>query len=166
MGFLLMAGVGALFAGVVLGIRDLVPYMTARRSGVIARPGARDVRIRRDEDPDRFERLLASRSRSAATGFGLSMAGALVLSLFWLTLVGGTGPSAILIVVLYSCFALFAAFCLVRGFATGRMFAFWGLALFGEATLKQNPIWFWTYGTLNLVIVLVGASTVLQAFGR
>jgi hypothetical protein len=166
MGFILMTSAGAVFAGLVLGLRELVPYITARRTGVITRPGVREVRVRRDEDFDRFERLLANRSRGAAVGFGLSAAGALLVSFFWLATTGVSGPLATLIYVIYVCFALFAVFCLMRGFTTGRMFAVWSLALFGEADLKQSPIWFWAYAVLNLVSALVGASRLLQAFAR
>lgn len=166
MGLILMLSVGALFSGIFLGFRDLVPYMAARRSGVILRKGAGGVRIRRDDDPDGFARLLANRSKGAAIGFGWSVAGALVLSLFWLAIVGSSGPLALLIFVVYIGYALFAVFCLVRGFATGQMFAFWSLALFGDATRKQNPIWFWIYAALNLLTVLGGASTLLRALVR
>ena len=166
MGWIVMLSLGTLFSGLFLGFRDLVPYMAARRSGVIARKGARDVRVRRDVDPDGFARLLANRSKGATVGFGMSMAGALVLSLFALALTGFSGPSAILIFIAYIGFSLFAAFCLIRGFATGRMFAFWGLTLFGDATRNQSPIWFWTYAALNILIVLGGVSTLSQAFER
>ena len=166
MGLILMLGLGALFSGLFLGFRDLVPYMAAQRSGVIQRKGARNVRIRRDEDPGGFARLLANRSNSAAIGFGLSMVGAFLLSLFALAIAGTGGPLAILIFVAYIGFGLFAAFCLIRGFATGRMFAFWSMALFGDATRKQNPIWFWMYAALNLLTVLGVASTLLQSLAR
>ena len=94
------------------------------------------------------------------------MVGVLVLSLFWLSLTGTSGPLVILIFVAYVGFVLFAAFCLIRGFVTGRMFAFWSLALFGDAIRKQSPIWFWIYATMNLLIVLGGASTLLRALAR
>lgn len=166
MGWMLMLSVGALFSGLFLGARDLAPYMAARRNGVITRKGARAIRVRRDEDPDGFARLLANRSKGAATGFGLSMLGAVGLSLFWLAAVGATGPLALVIFVFYVGFALFALYCLIRGVTTGRMFAFWALTLFGEATLKENPVWFWIYGGLNLLIVLAGGLALLGAIGH
>lgn len=166
MGWVLMLSVGALFSGLFLGFRDLIPYLAAQRSGVIQRKGARDVRVRRDDDPSGFSRLLANRSRGATVGFGLSVAGALGLSLFVLALTGTGGPLAVLILIGYAGFGLFAAFCLVRGFVTGRMFAFWSLALFGDAIRKQNPIWFWVYAAINLVIVLSVTLTVLVALGQ
>jgi hypothetical protein len=166
MGTILMLSVGALLSGLFLGFKDLLPLMAARRSGSISRRGARDVRVDRDADPEIFDRLLANRSKGAAGGFGIFMAGAVGLSLSWLALVGFGGPLAILIFVFYLCFSAFAAFCLIRGFTTGRMFAFWGMALFGEATRKQNPTWFWIYGALNLLIVLIGVLTLLNAFTR
>ena len=166
MGILLMASVGAVFGGLFLGLRDLVPFMAAQRSGSIMRKGARAIRVRRDEDPDGFARLLANRGKGAAIGFGLSIVGALVLSVFGLSFAGSSGPLAILIFVAYLGFALFAVFCLIRGFATGRMFAFWSMALFGDATLKQNPTWFWMYAALNVLTVLWVASVLLNALAR
>lgn len=162
MGTVLMFSVGALLSGLFLGFRDLAPLLAARKSGVIARKGLRDVRVRRDTDPEGFARLLANRSKGATVGFGLSMIGMLGLSLTWLAFVGSGGPLAIVIFVAYVGFALFAALCLIRGFATGRMFAFWSLTLFGDATLKQNPIWFWVYAALNLLIVLGGLFSLVQ----
>jgi hypothetical protein len=165
MGWILMLSVGALFSGLFLGFRDLVPYMAARRSGVIRRKGARDVCVRRDADPEGFARLLANRSKGAAIGFGWSMVGFLVLSVFFVAIAGSSGPLAILIFIAYIGFALFATVCLIRGFVTGRMFAFWGMTLFGDAARKQNPTWFWTYAALNLLAVLGGITTVWQALG-
>lgn len=163
MGTVLMLSVGALLSGLFLGFRDLAPLLAARKSGVIARKGLRDVRVRRDADPEGFARLLANRSKGATVGFGLSMAGALGLSLTGLAFAGSDGPLAAVIFVIYTGVALFAAFCLIRGFATGRMFAFWSLSLFGDATLKQNPTWFWVYAIINLLIVLGVSSTVAQS---
>jgi hypothetical protein len=153
-----MFSVGALLGGLFLGLKDLAPYVAAKRSGVISRKGARAVRVRRDEDPDGFARLLANRSRGAALGFACAMAGALVLSLFGLAITGNSGPLALAIFAVYAGFGLFAAYCLLRGFLTGRMFAFWSMTLFGEATLKQNPTWFWLYAMLNLVTALSAAA--------
>jgi hypothetical protein len=166
MGWIVMLSIGSLFSGLYLGFRDLIPYLAAQRSGVIARKGALTVRVQRDEDPDGFARLLANRSKGAAVGFGLSMVGFIGLSLFVLAITGMAGPLAVVILAVYVGFAVFAVVCLVRGFATGRMFAFWGLTLFGDATLKQNPTWFWVYAALNLLIALGGASTLLQTLAR
>ncbi|MBS0295055.1 MAG: hypothetical protein JSR45_02000 [Proteobacteria bacterium] len=161
MAWLLFGSIGALLGGLFLACKDLFPYVAARRSGVIVRKGARGQRIRRDEDPEGFARLLANRSRAVALALGLSLAGAAVLGLFALSIFGFSGPLALLILALYAGFALFAAFCLIRGFTTGRMFAFWGFSFFGEATLKQNAIWFWVYALANLLIVLSALSTLL-----
>ena len=163
---IVMLSLGGLLSGLFLGFRDLLPYLAARRNGMIARKGARNIRVLRDDDPEGFDRLLANRSKSAALGFGLFAASLLVLSLVWLSFAGASGPLALLIFAVYIGFALFAAYCLIRGFTTGRMFAFWGLALFGEATRKRNPIWFWTYAALNLLTVFGGVSTLLKAFTR
>ena len=165
MGWILMLSVGAVLSGLFLGFRDVAPYLTAKRSGVIARKGARDIRVRRDENPEGFARLLANRSRGATAGFGLSMLGLLGLSLCGLAFAGFGGPLAVVVFIAYVGFALFAAFCLIRGFTTGHMFAFWGLTLFGGATRKQNPTWFWVYAAINLLIVFGGLITLLQAAG-
>lgn len=166
MSWILMFSIGAVFGGLFLGTRDLVPYLTARRSGVITRKGALGVRIRRDEDPDRFARLMANRSRGAAIGFGLSLLGAIVLCMFWLALAGTTAPYVILTYLVSFGFTVFAGYCLVRGLSTGRMFAFWSLIFFGEANRKESPIWFWTYAAINILIVLFGSSSLLAAFAR
>lgn len=157
-----MGSVGAFFGGLLLGFKDLLPYLVAQRSGVIVRRG-RETKVRRDQEPEVFERLLANRSKGAATGFGLSMAGAVVLSLFWLAAGGISGPAVVLVFIFYGGFTLFALYCLLRGFTTGKMFAFWGLTLFGEAGRKENPTWFWGYGAMNVLIVLIGLSSMLGA---
>lgn len=164
MGQIVMLSMGALFGGLFLGFKDLIPYLAAQRSGVILRKGAREIRVRRDEDPAGFDRLLANRSKGAAAGFGLFMIGVVGISLFGLALGGFGSPLAVVILIGYACFSLFAVVCLIRGLATGRMFAFWSLTLFGEATRNGNPLWFWVYAALNLLIVLAGVLTLLAAF--
>jgi hypothetical protein len=159
---ILLFAIGAVFAGLFLGLKDLLPLLAARRSGVVLRKGAREVRVRRDEDPAGFERLLANRSKGAATGFGLSMLGLIGLGLFGLAIAGFSGPLALVILAISVGFSLFALYCLIRGFTTGRMFAFWGFTLFGEAARRANPIWFWIYAALNALSVLGGVSTLLR----
>jgi hypothetical protein len=166
MGWLLLGSLGALFGGLFLAAKDLFPYLAATRSGVIARKRAGNIRVRRDEDSETFARLLAIRAKGAAVGLAVSMAGAFVLGLFGLAISGFSGPLAILILVISVGFGLFAAFCLIRGFATGRMFAIWSLSLFGEATLKQNPLWFWVYAIANVFVVLIVGSMALQTLAR
>jgi hypothetical protein len=162
LGWLLMGSVGALLGGLFLGFRDLLPYLAAQRSGVVVRKGARGLKVRREEDSEGFDRLLANRAKGAALGFGLSAAGVFVLSLFGLAFAGASGPLAIFIYAISITFGLFALFCLIRGFATGRMFSFWSLALYGEATLKQNPTWFWIYTALNFAIVAITVFPLLR----
>ncbi len=158
-----MGSIGAVFGGLFLGLRDLIPYLAAQRSGVILRKGARGERIQRAADPERFERLLANRAKSAGAGFGLTMVGALVLVLFALAVTGtATGPFAVLLILVVLGFGLVAGWCLVRGFLTGRMFGFWSAALYGEAPLKGNPIWFWVYALANVVTLLSAASILLR----
>ena len=164
--WILLAGVGAIFGGLYFLFRDLAPYLAAQRSGVIARKGARSVRVRRDEDPAGFARLLANRGKGMAFGGAVSTAGLLVVGLFGLAAFGTGGPLAILIFAVFVGLAAFAGVCLVRGFLTGRMFAFFSIALHGEATLKGNPTWFWIYAALNLVVVLGGARILLGLFVR
>jgi hypothetical protein len=166
MGWIFMLSVGAILSGLFFGFRDLLPLLAAQRSGVIRRKGARDIKVSRDADPDVFARLLANRSKGAAGGFGLFMIGIVGLSLLGLAVAGVSGPLAGVIFVVYFGFAVFAGYCLINGFATGRMFAFWGLTLFGEASLKGNPVWFWIYAAINLVIVLGAALSLLGALTR
>jgi hypothetical protein len=166
MGWLLLGSVGAFFGGFYFILRDLLPYLAAQRSGVIARKGARSVRVRRDENPEGFQRLMANRGKGIAFGSAVSAAGLLVLGLFGLAAFGTSGPLALLIFAIFIGFAAFAGVCLVRGLVTGRMFAFFSIALHGEATLKGNPTWFWIYAALNLVVVLGGVRVLLGLFVR
>jgi hypothetical protein len=166
MGTILMLSIGAVLSGLVLGIRDLLPFFEARRSGVIVRKGSGHARVRRDEDPDVFSRLLANRSKGATAALGLFMLGLLGVGLSALAFVGFEGPLAIVIFAAYAGFVLFAAFCLIRGFATGHMFAFWSLTLFGGVTRRENAIWFWVYASLNLIIVVSGIAAALQAMAN
>jgi hypothetical protein len=68
-------GVGSIFAGLFFGIRELAPYLQARRTGVIRRRGYSALLVRRDEEPDRFAALVRKRLTGALLGFGLSIAG-------------------------------------------------------------------------------------------
>ncbi len=156
-----MLSLAALLAGLFLGLRDLFPLLAAKRSGVIVRKGARAVRVERGADPEGFARLLANRSKGTTVGFGIAMLGLIGVGLNVLALVGFAGPLALVLLLLYLGFAAFAGYCLFRGFATGNMFAFYSLTLFGDATRKGNPVWFWVYAALNLLIVLGGLLTVL-----
>jgi hypothetical protein len=36
------------------------------------------------------------------------------------------------------------------------MFCFWSIALYGEASRKSNPAWYWLYGLLNAIMALAG----------
>lgn len=155
----------AFFGGLVLGVRELLSLRAALSSGVIARKGHNRLRYERAADPERFEGLLANRRRGAAAGFGLCVLGGLGLGMFALAFVGFEAPLALVLYLAYLAFVAFAAYCLVQGLRTGHMFAIWSLTLFGEASRKGNPIWFWTYAAINLVIVLSGVVTVLGLMG-
>lgn len=157
MGWILILSAAAVFGGLIFGLRDLLPYLAARRTGVLSRKGAREVRVRHDEDPAGFKRLLANRSKGAAAGFGLSMIGLIGLGLFWLAVVGVGGPLAILILFGYLSLPPLAAFCLIRGFVTGRMFVFWNFPFLDEATREQDPVGFWVCAAVNSLIVSAGA---------
>ncbi len=159
----MLLAVGVILAGLFLGLRDLAPYLAARRTGVIVRRGALAKKVERETDPDGFARLLANRSKGATLGFGILAAGCLLASLTVLQIVGFGGPLALLIFAVYVGFTIFAAVCLVRGFSSGRMYSFWSLSLFGDAKRTENPTWFWTYAAINVAIVVIGASTVLRA---
>jgi len=74
---LLLSGASVL-AGLFLGVRDLLPYLAARRSGVIVRRGYAGLRVQRDQDAERFARLLGNRARGMAFGFGLAAFAAIV----------------------------------------------------------------------------------------
>jgi hypothetical protein len=71
-----MLGIGTFFAGLYFAFRDLIPYFGGMRSGVILRRGYNAISIRRDEEPERFAKLLSARLRGALLGFGLSVGGA------------------------------------------------------------------------------------------
>jgi len=75
--FLILSGASVL-AGVFLGVRDLLPYLAARRSGLIVRRGYAGLKVRRDEDAERFARLLSNRARGMAFGFSLAVLAAIV----------------------------------------------------------------------------------------
>jgi hypothetical protein len=156
----------ALVGGLYLGARDLVPYLAARSSGVIKRKGALNISVRRDTDPEGFASLLANRTRGAFLGLGLCVAGVVGFGVEWLALTGVSGPQTLLIIVAQLGFAIFAAYCLVKGLITGRMFAFWSLILFGDATRKQNPTWFWVYAAINVFIVLIMSLILLAELSR
>ena len=74
---LILSGASVL-AGLFLGVRDLLPYMAAQQSGVIIRRGYAGIKVRRDEDAERFSKLLGNRIRGMAFGFGFAGAAAIV----------------------------------------------------------------------------------------
>jgi len=84
LGRLLMLGVGAMFGGLFFVFRDLIPYLAAKRSGVITRRGYSAIKVSRDQEPERFANLLASRAKGVAFGFALSGGGlvAVVVAVF------------------------------------------------------------------------------------
>ena len=166
MGWLVMGSVGALLGGLFLCFKNLFPYLAAARSGVIVRKGARGLKVRRDEDPDGFARLLANRSRSAMLGLALSFAGVCVLATFGLAIAGVGAPLALLYFVVSIGFGVFALVCLMRGFSTGNMYAFWGFAMQGGAVRKQSPQWFWIYALANIAVLLNAALVVAGFFLR
>lgn len=65
-----------MIVGLVLLLRELIPWARARSSGVIYRRGHSRQAIRRSEEPDRFRSLLNSRLKASLLGLGLIAAGA------------------------------------------------------------------------------------------
>ncbi|HEY3811727.1 MAG TPA: hypothetical protein VGL66_00755 [Caulobacteraceae bacterium] len=166
MGWLVMASVGALLGGLFLCFQNLFPYLAASNSGVIVRKGARGLKVRREEDPDGFARLLSNRGKSAMLGLALSFAGVCVLATFGLAIAGFGTPLALLYFVVSLGFGAFALICLMRGFSTGDMYAFWGFAMQGGANRKQSPQWFWIYALANIFVLLNGGLAVLGFVAR
>ena len=62
----------------------------------------------------------------------------------------------------YAAFGLTAGYFLITGFRTGTMRCFWSLALQGDASRKQNRVWFRFYAGLNVVIVVLCGLAVLM----
>jgi hypothetical protein len=164
--WLLMGSVGALLGGLFLCVQNLFPYLAAARSGVIVRKGARGLKVRRDDDPEGFARLLANRSKGAILGLALSFAGVCVLVTFGLAIAGIGAPLSLLYFVVSLGIGAFALICLIRGFSTGDMYAFWSFAMQGGAVRKQSPQWFWVYALSNFVVALNAAVAVLGFVAR
>jgi hypothetical protein len=72
-----MVGLGAIGAGLLLALRELIPWMEAGRTGRIKTRGERAQTVIRDEDPERFEALLKRRFNAAGPG-ALFVVGGLV----------------------------------------------------------------------------------------
>ena len=82
----LLAYIGATLAGLLLVLRELLPLMQARRSGVIYTQGPRREKVARDTDPDRFEALCRKRRKAMTPGLillaiGLFLVAQLVVGL-------------------------------------------------------------------------------------
>jgi hypothetical protein len=73
---LVIYGVASIFAGLFFALRDLFPYLAAKRSGAIKRRGYAGLIVRREEDPDRFRKLTGARLRGVLLGLALSVGGA------------------------------------------------------------------------------------------
>ena len=72
----LIAGVGAALAGLFLMLRSLMPWLQARRTGVIRTLGARPQRVERATDPERFEALCRNRLSALVPGLAIFLGGA------------------------------------------------------------------------------------------
>ena len=66
-----------MIVGLILLLRELIPWARAQSSGVIYRRGHSRQAIRRSEEPDRFRSLLSSRLKASLLGFGLIIGGAI-----------------------------------------------------------------------------------------
>ncbi|WP_312783134.1 hypothetical protein [Brevundimonas sp.] len=72
-----LAGIGAFIGGLFLMLRELLPLLKARQTGVIRSKGHAGRRIERAVDPERFEGLCRARLKAAGAG-GLLAVGGLV----------------------------------------------------------------------------------------
>ena len=63
-----LIGVGAIGAGLLLALRELLPWMEANRTGRIKTRGDRAQTVVRDDDPERFKALLKRRFNAAGPG--------------------------------------------------------------------------------------------------
>ncbi|WP_420479695.1 hypothetical protein [Brevundimonas sp. FT23028] len=76
-----MAAIGAICAGIFLAAREILPWLDARRTGVIRTRGDRPRPVLRTEEPDRFHALANRRLGAAGTGLLLLIGG--LSALFW-----------------------------------------------------------------------------------
>ena len=51
---------------------------------------------------------------------------------------------------------------LINGYLTGKMSFYGSLTFFGEASERQNPVWFWTYTVLNSLNMAGCANLLLR----
>ncbi|MND70855.1 hypothetical protein D3C80_623720 [compost metagenome] len=70
-----LAGIGALVGGLFLMLRELLPLLKARQTGVIRSTGHAGRRIERAVDPERFEGLCRARLKAASAGGLLALGG-------------------------------------------------------------------------------------------
>jgi len=76
-----MIVLGLFLAGLVLALKELVPWFLAQTSGQIRTRGHNRQVVRRAEDPERFKSL--SRNRFKASGLGLmAMLAAIGITIF------------------------------------------------------------------------------------
>lgn len=90
--------VGATIAGMFLILRELFPWLSAQRTGVIHTRGHSRRKILRSEDPARFKRLLRNRTDGMvigllAIGIGIAWQIVGILSLFLLIPIGAVVTS-------------------------------------------------------------------------
>ncbi len=84
---------GACLAGLYLILRDLFPYLDARRTGVLRTRGYKPRKVSRAEEPERFRTLLRNRTDGMIIGvlaivFGVLWAFLWFLALFALIPIG------------------------------------------------------------------------------
>ncbi len=70
-----LIGSGLIGAGLFLSLRSLLPYLSAKRTGVIQSRGARKTRIERGTEPDRFKALAKQRLAGLWPGLACIAAG-------------------------------------------------------------------------------------------
>ncbi|MNE35125.1 hypothetical protein D3C80_1288700 [compost metagenome] len=71
----ILAGIGAFLGGLFLMLRELLPLLKARQTGVIRSKGHRARRIEREVDPERFEGLCRARLKAAGAGALVALGG-------------------------------------------------------------------------------------------
>ncbi len=70
-----LAGIGATLAGLFLMLRSFLPWLEAKRTGVIRTQGHRPQKVERSVEPERFQALCSRRLGGVMPGFAMFMGG-------------------------------------------------------------------------------------------
>lgn len=71
-----LAGIGAVLGGLFLMLREGLPLLEARRTGVVRSKGHAARRIERSAEPERFEALCRARQKAVTAGALVALGGA------------------------------------------------------------------------------------------